>query len=110
MRLLVSLLYAKGNILQSGTYTTDRPTVASWQWLTNSMNLLEKLVVPQLVTLLPQYYGIRMFITAFTKAHNFFPILSQLNPVYDLTPLSPNIHFSIIFNIFLCKFILLEDF
>jgi len=34
--------------------------------------LLEKLTVPQLVKKFPKFYGIRMFITAFTSAHQLY--------------------------------------
>ena len=45
---------------------------------------LEKLVVPQLVTKFPAFYGTRMFITV--QEPKLVPILSQMNPVRGQYP------------------------
>jgi hypothetical protein len=47
--------------------------------------LLEKLIVAQLIQEFPAFYGIRKFITVFTRALLLIHELSQINPVSILT-------------------------
>jgi hypothetical protein len=53
--------------------------------------------VAQLVNKFPVFYEIRMFITVFTRTSSPVSVLSQANPVHNLQPYCPQIHFNIIF-------------
>jgi hypothetical protein len=58
--------------------------------------LLEKLTVPQLVDILPAFYGTQKLITAFKWACHLSLSFSQTNPVHAF-----QFHFKINFNIIL---------
>jgi len=65
---------------------------------TQSTALLEKSFVTQLLKSLPAFYGIRHFITVFTRARHYF--LSSMHPVHIFKP-----HFSSSsFSVFLMPF------
>jgi hypothetical protein len=42
----------------------------------------EHLTVAQLTKKFPAFNGTRMFMTLYSRAHHWFPILSQINPVH----------------------------
>lgn len=51
---------------------------------------------PQIFNKYPAFYELKMFMTAFTKARHFFPILSQINTVHAFIFSVNNICFNII--------------
>ena len=75
--------------MQLAHQPTDRPLL----WI---RVLPEKTSVPELVNRSRTFYGTRRFITAFTGAQPFAPILSQFSPILGPPSRSLKIHLNII--------------